>query len=239
MNPSRTESESFATASCAYACLSCESINDSTSAEWCSCVTSRPTLTCAACGSCFCAAPRAWWLSFLVSPAAPAFRRRSAELTHPTIPRPSDVAPSDLARPVILIVDDDKVIHLIAKRVLADLGGTVVHATDGEAGFRLAMAVRPDVVITDALLPKLDGRELARILKTTPETSRCRVAVVTALYKGSRYRAEAFKRFLVDAYAEKPLAPDALHSLVRSLLPEVAPIPASARRPAASLGASR
>jgi len=203
-------------ASNAFACASCSFVNDSMTAEWCSCVSLKPTLSCAACGRCFCAASAAWRLSFFASDAASAFRIRSAELAKaapPVLP-----AGGEMARPLILIVDDDRVTHLIVARVLAGVGGTLVHAEDGQTALRLATTLRPDLVITDALLPKLDGRELGRILKTTPETSHCKVIVMTALYKGLRYRAEALKTFLIDEYVEKPLKPEVLRSLVGSLL---------------------
>jgi len=123
-----------------------------------------------------------------------------------------------MKRPVILIVDDDKVVHFIARRVLSGVAGTLVHAEDGEEGLRLANQLQPDVIITDALLPKLDGRELARTIKTNPETAHCQVAVMTALYKGLRYRREAMTHFHADEYMEKPISPAKLLAVTERLL---------------------
>lgn len=207
----------FAISEFAFQCPWCASVNDSMTAEWCTCVSSKPTLLCGSCGRCFCQATAEWRLSFLISPAAAAFRRRSLLIARTPVPRTA-VSPEKPARPVILIVDDDKVVHLIAQRVLSDFGGTIVHAEDGETALRLARTLLPDLVITDALLPKLDGREFCRLLKSDPETRHCKVAVMTALYKGLRYRAEAFNTFLVDEYMEKPVTAVALRTLAANLL---------------------
>ncbi len=157
----------FAVREHAFHCPWCASVNDSMTAEWCACVTRKPTLLCESCGRCFCEASASWRLAFLTSSAAATFQSRSAKLAKTAGVRTAEPL-SDLARPVILIVDDDKVVHLIAKRVLSGFEGTLVHAEDGEAALRMAMALQPDLVITDALLPKVDGRELSRILKSSP-----------------------------------------------------------------------
>ena len=119
----------------------------------------------------------------------------------------------DPARPVIVIVDDDRLIHAIIARTLADFEGTVIHANDGLSALRIATETNADLVITDALLPSLDGRELARELKTNPATQHCKVVVMTALYKGANYRMEARRDFKVDEYLYKPVLPSTIQSL--------------------------
>jgi CheY-like chemotaxis protein len=121
-------------------------------------------------------------------------------------------------QPKVLIVDDDRLIHAIIDKVLEGRGVTVLHASDGVTALAMARSARPDLVITDALLPHLDGRELAKQLKTTEETRHCKVAIMTGLYKGNRYRSEAFKEFLVDEYLEKPVHPDKILQLVESII---------------------
>ena len=117
------------------------------------------------------------------------------------------------ARPVIVVVDDDRLIHSIIGRALADFEGTVIHANDGLSALHIATETNADLVITDALLPKLDGRELARQLKTNPATTHCKVVVMTALYKGANYRMEARRDFKVDEYLYKPVLPSTIRSL--------------------------
>jgi CheY-like chemotaxis protein len=120
---------------------------------------------------------------------------------------------SPLPRPVVLIVDDDNIVHSIVTRVLSGFSGTVLHATDGLSALKMARLLPPDLVITDALLPKLDGRELAKALKSEEDTKNCKVVVMTGLYKAPRYRFEALSNFLADEYLHKPVAPGKIKAL--------------------------
>ena len=125
---------------------------------------------------------------------------------------------SELPRPIVLVVDDDRVVHLIAARVLSSMSVSVVHAHDGAEGLEMAMELKPDLILADALMPKLDGRELCRTIKNSPTMAGCKVAVMTALYKASRYRSEAFRTFLADEFIEKPLNPEKLRNTLCGLL---------------------
>lgn len=119
----------------------------------------------------------------------------------------------DIRRPAILVIDDDQTVHMLVERALHAFHGTLLHAHDGAEGLRMARELRPEVVLTDALLPKLDGREVALRLKSDPATRAIKVVVMTALYKGTRYRIEAINSFGADAYIEKPVPPTRLRTL--------------------------
>lgn len=147
-----------------------------------------------------------------------------------TTPGPTATSTPSGPKPVVLMVDDDRVIHVIAARVLAAMPVTLVHAHNGAEALEMAMELRPDLIVTDALLPKLDGRELCRKVKTSPGMQGCKVAIMTALYKGARYRNEAFHTFLADEYLEKPLTPEKLRHLVSHLLGIVPTIGAASVR---------
>ncbi|MGC8763283.1 MAG: response regulator [Acidobacteriota bacterium] len=94
------------------------------------------------------------------------------------------------------------------------LGYNVIVAKNGLEGLEMAWARRPDLVITDALMPKLDGREMARRLKEDPKTREIKVAVMTSVYTATKYRVEAMKLFKVDDYLSKPLELAELHALL-------------------------
>jgi CheY-like chemotaxis protein len=115
---------------------------------------------------------------------------------------------------MILLIDDDRIVHFIVNRTLAPFRVNIVHSRDGKEGLDMAMDLRPDLVITDALLPSLDGRELARMVKTDPRTANCSVVVMSGLYKGLRYRNEALQTFRADDYLEKPVSPKNLIACV-------------------------
>jgi CheY-like chemotaxis protein len=132
-----------------------------------------------------------------------------------------NVHPNDIVsnrKPTVLIVDDDKLVRLIARKALADADLNVMDAADGATALQMAQELVPDLVITDALLPRLDGRELARRIKSDPALRKTKVVVITALYKGTRYKNEAIKEFLVDDYLAKPLTPAKLRWIVARML---------------------
>jgi CheY-like chemotaxis protein len=101
--------------------------------------------------------------------------------------------------------------------VIKSLGYTAVVATDGEQLLERARNVRPDLVITDALMPRRDGREAAKIIKQ--EMPATRVVVITSIYKDPRYKYEAYRDFAVDEYLTKPIAPAKLRELIERLIP--------------------
>jgi CheY-like chemotaxis protein len=123
-----------------------------------------------------------------------------------------------LAGRVVLVVDDDRLVHAIVDRVLAGFDGILLHAYTGTDALRIAWQVRPNLILTDALLPGVDGRELSKAVKSEPALSHTTVIVMTALYKGARYRQEAFTEYLVDGYVEKPLSAMKLRSTIEGAL---------------------
>lgn len=108
--------------------------------------------------------------------------------------------------PLVLVVDDDPVIGKIAQRVIAGLGYGILVAKNGEEGLATARDRRPDVVIADALMPKLDGREMCRRLREDPETGWIRTIVMSGVYTGPKAKTEAIRQYGVDEFLAKPLA---------------------------------
>ncbi len=81
---------------------------------------------------------------------------------------------------VILVVDD--VVHNVhvVGSILGDAGYQVVPATNGEQALRFATNPAPDLVLLDVMMPEMDGFEVCRRLKSTPETSAIPVIFLTA-----------------------------------------------------------
>jgi CheY-like chemotaxis protein len=65
----------------------------------------------------------------------------------------------------ILLIDDDRDIRELYTEVLEMLGHTVDSAPDGEVGLRIALARRPDLIVTDMNMPRMNGLELVRLLR--------------------------------------------------------------------------
>jgi CheY-like chemotaxis protein len=116
-------------------------------------------------------------------------------------------------------VDDEPGIRRMAAKAATRLGFGVIEAPDGVEGNNLARSHRPDVILTDALMPRLEGREMCRRLKADPETRDIKIIVMTSLYKGQRYRSEAMSDFGADGFLAKPLDPELLATTLRALVP--------------------
>jgi CheY-like chemotaxis protein len=78
-------------------------------------------------------------------------------------------------------VDDEPDIQRIAARTIASLGYGLVVGRDGLEGLELARRCQPDLVLSDALMPRMDGRKMCRRLKQDHATRDVKVVVMTAL----------------------------------------------------------
>lgn len=110
---------------------------------------------------------------------------------------------------VVLIDDDEPTRH--AMRGLLESGGYVVHEEcNGRDGLRAIRRFRPDIVVTDILMPVLDGCDLARTLRRDRETRDIPIVAAT----GERQRAELRETELFAAVLRKPFPP---HDLLAAL----------------------
>jgi CheY-like chemotaxis protein len=82
-------------------------------------------------------------------------------------------------RPRVLIVHPDAELRMSARVSLERAGYEILSAGDGLEALRTANAERPDVVIADAVMPKMDGRELCQLLKSQEKTAHIRVILLT------------------------------------------------------------
>ena len=81
----------------------------------------------------------------------------------------------------ILLVDDDEFLSGIYTTKLEIEGFIVMKANDGEEGIRKAKDEQPDLILLDVLMPKVDGFEALKRLKTIPETKEIPVIMLTNL----------------------------------------------------------
>lgn len=123
--------------------------------------------------------------------------------------------------PTVLIVDDDEEIRSIVGDVLSASGFKTMTAARADEAMRMIEAMSPDVVITDALMPGGDGRELCRNVKSTAGLARTKFIVMTSLYKSAHYKYEAYKQFKADEYVLKPVDFSQLLSALNRLLGRV------------------
>lgn len=82
----------------------------------------------------------------------------------------------------ILVVDDEKLISKALTRKLSDEGFTVEAAFDGEQALIKASEIKPDLILLDIIMPKLDGISVLRKLKASDETKNIPVIILSNLY---------------------------------------------------------
>lgn len=92
----------------------------------------------------------------------------------------------------ILLVEDDTDLQTIYSSRLEADGHTVLTASDGEAGLATALKELPDLIILDAMMPKIDGFDVLDMLRQTPQTEHTCIIMMTALgQEDYRKRGEA------------------------------------------------
>jgi signal transduction histidine kinase len=116
----------------------------------------------------------------------------------------------------ILIVDDTPANLALVVECLEDRGFRVVIAQDGEEGLRRAQLVRPELILLDVVMPRLDGFETCRRLKSLAATSEIPVIFMTALSETAE-KLTGFKVGAVD-YVTKPLQADEVFARVSTHL---------------------
>lgn len=81
----------------------------------------------------------------------------------------------------VLIVDDEPDLITLLRDQISMLGHEVAVARDGVEGVQLALERRPDVVVTDVIMPNMDGPEMLMELRRRPETREVPVIALSAL----------------------------------------------------------
>lgn len=116
----------------------------------------------------------------------------------------------------ILIVEDNPANLELAAYLLGAAGHQTFAARDGDEGLRAVADLRPDVVLCDLQMPKVDGYELLRRLRADPRVGATPVVAITAFsMPGDRERA---LQAGFDGYLSKPIEPETFVADVERLL---------------------
>ena len=116
----------------------------------------------------------------------------------------------------ILVVDDDPVILQLLQVNFEMEGFTVITAADGQQGVDRTRADRPDVVVSDVMMPRMTGIELVAELKGDPDTAAIPILLLTA--KAQQADIGAGMDAGADDYVTKPFEPLDLVDRVNRLL---------------------
>jgi PAS domain S-box-containing protein len=106
-------------------------------------------------------------------------------------------------RPVVLVVNDEQKVLELLTVILEREGYKVVTAGGGRHALELASTVEPDIVISDVVMPEMDGLEFCRILKQNPQTAYVPVLLASAVHTGKRSSLNALTAG-ADDYLEMP-----------------------------------
>ena len=117
---------------------------------------------------------------------------------------------------LILVVDDEPDLLELVRLTLSQEGFRVETAMDGADALAKVTALRPDLLVLDLMLPDLSGTEVCRQIRSTPETARLPVIMLTA-------RSEEIDRIVgfelgADDYVTKPFSPRELILRVKAVL---------------------
>src|SRR5580692_4507607 len=117
------------------------------------------------------------------------------------------------SRAIILVVERDPHVRDLEEYFLNEAGYEVEFALDGVAALARARAILPQILVTEILVPKLDGLALCRAVKEDPALRGIAVLVFSILAAEARAREAG-----ADAFLMKPLADRRLVETVRGLL---------------------
>lgn len=119
-------------------------------------------------------------------------------------------------RPRVVIADDDPDIRRLVEMTVTNAGCDVTVAADGEEALERVREAMPDLVILDVLMPRMDGWEVARALKSDPQTRSVPLMFLTS--RGQEHDVlEGFDSGAID-YMVKPFSPRELQVRVRAVL---------------------
>lgn len=136
---------------------------------------------------------------------------------------PDSVAPPRQGGAKILVVEDTEFFRVYLTDLLTEAGFRVTTVRDGMEALERLDAERPDLVVTDLLMPRLSGFELCQKIKGHPATASLPVIMMTEVYTKQHYQVEATHDHKADDYLTKPFRPEDLLERIRRLIGPSAP----------------
>ena len=116
-------------------------------------------------------------------------------------------------RALILVVERNPAVQRLERFFLEQAGYTVEFASDGISALARARELSPEIIVTEILVPKLDGLSLCRALKTDPQTESIIVLIFSHLHAEDRANEAGADGFMV-----KPIDEERLIDIVSKLL---------------------
>jgi CheY-like chemotaxis protein len=140
---------------------------------------------------------------------------------------PAETIPDELIAPntppastahgqtTVLLAEDDAAVRRYLEVILRRAGYTVICAANGLEAVKAAMSSKVDAVVTDALMPFLNGHELCRYLRARPELAHIPILLLSGLEPNA---AAPLTGDYADAHLSKPVRPDDFTDCLAKLL---------------------
>lgn len=125
-----------------------------------------------------------------------------------------DTIQNEAGKPLLLVVEDDKDIRTFVASLLSD-SFSIVEAENGKRGYELAQEILPDIIVTDILMPELNGLEMLHLLKKNALTETIPV-VVCSSKKADESRIQGLSSG-ASAYVSKPFHPEELKLTLKNI----------------------
>ena len=116
----------------------------------------------------------------------------------------------------VLVVDDEPTIRTLVNAILEDSDIRTVEAADGPQALDMARRYRPDLVLLDVVMPRMDGFAVCQRMKAEQSTAAVPVLLLTALVQESDH--QRARSVGADGIVQKPFSPAALRATVESML---------------------
>lgn len=117
---------------------------------------------------------------------------------------------------LILIIDDDETFRSIMREILERAGYEILTTASVADAYQVMLELQPDLILTDIMMPEIDGLTLVRCLRSHPTWSEIPLVVVSArVLEADR---DAARRAGADAFIEKPFTMQHLTSTISSFL---------------------
>jgi len=139
-------------------------------------------------------------------------------------------------RKSVLIVDDSPTVRRLVELILTQEGYSVFTAEDGDQGLKIAIEKSPSIILVDFLMPKMNGYQFCKIIRSKPELKHIPLILITA--KGEDVAHTFEEKFGVIEYFQKPFEPDELVQKVNEVMgkrSEEEPLPSETQPAAPSI----
>ncbi len=153
-----------------------------------------------------------------VTPSAEASSTATAAAgpaAQPAVPLPDPAVPAASSRGRVLVVEDSPTTSAVVKYFLELEGFDVLVAADGQSGLETALRERPDVIVSDVMMPGMGGVEMVKALRADPRTFGVRILMLTS-ESSIESETEGLEAG-ADDYILKPVEPRRLAARVKAL----------------------